>query len=90
VGAHGCGLSQLMVGAAHTRSHRGHPPVFWIRPTRSAEDREIERRIERVVLLVEDLDVDCQIGHEDARFTLRVYTQATKRRERLSGPHLRV
>jgi len=29
-----------------------------------------------------------QIGHEDARFTLRVYTQATKRRERLSGPHL--
>jgi integrase len=30
-----------------------------------------------------------QIGHEDARFTLRVYTQATKRRERLSGGHLR-
>jgi integrase len=30
-----------------------------------------------------------QIGHEDARFTLRVYTQATKRRERLSGAHLR-
>jgi hypothetical protein len=30
-----------------------------------------------------------QIGHEDARFTLRVYTQATKRRDRLSGPHLR-
>jgi integrase len=30
-----------------------------------------------------------QIGHEDARFTLRVYTGATKRRERLSGPHLR-
>jgi integrase len=30
-----------------------------------------------------------QIGHEDPRFTLRVYTQATKRRERLSGPHLR-
>lgn len=30
-----------------------------------------------------------QIGHEDARFTLRVYTQATRRRERLSGPHRR-
>jgi integrase len=30
-----------------------------------------------------------QIGHEDPRFTLRAYTQATKRRERLSGPHLR-
>ena len=30
-----------------------------------------------------------QIGHTDARFALRVYTQATKRRERLSGAHLR-
>ena len=30
-----------------------------------------------------------QLGHEDARFTLRICTQATKRRERLSGPHLR-
>jgi integrase len=30
-----------------------------------------------------------QIGHEDPRFTLRAYAQATKRRERLSGPHLR-
>jgi integrase len=30
-----------------------------------------------------------QIGHEDPRFTLRCYTQATKRRERLSGPHRR-
>ena len=30
-----------------------------------------------------------QIGHEDGRFTLKVYTQATKRRERLSGAHLR-
>jgi hypothetical protein len=30
-----------------------------------------------------------QIGHEDPRFTLRCYAQATKRRERLSGPHLR-
>ncbi len=30
-----------------------------------------------------------QIGHEDPRFTLRACTQATKRRERLSGPHLR-
>ena len=30
-----------------------------------------------------------QLGHEDARFTLKVYTQATKRRERLSGAHLR-
>lgn len=30
-----------------------------------------------------------QLGHEDPRFTLRVYTQATKRRDRLSGPHLR-
>jgi integrase len=29
-----------------------------------------------------------QIGHEDPRFTLRCYAQATKRRERLSGPHL--
>jgi len=29
-----------------------------------------------------------QLGHEDPRFTLRVYAQATKRRERLSGPHL--
>jgi integrase len=30
-----------------------------------------------------------QIGHTDPRFTLKCYTQATKRRERLSGPHLR-
>jgi integrase len=30
-----------------------------------------------------------QIGHQDPRFTLRCYTQATRRRERLSGPHLR-
>lgn len=30
-----------------------------------------------------------QIGHEDARFTLNTYAKATKRRERLSGPHLR-
>jgi Phage integrase family len=30
-----------------------------------------------------------QLGHEDARFTLKVYTQATKRRERLSGAHRR-
>jgi integrase len=30
-----------------------------------------------------------QLGHEDPRFSLRVYAQATKRRERLSGPHLR-
>ena len=28
-----------------------------------------------------------QLGHEDPRFTLKVYPQATKRRERLSGPH---
>jgi integrase len=30
-----------------------------------------------------------QLGHEDGRFTLRAYAQATKRRERLSGVHLR-
>jgi hypothetical protein len=30
-----------------------------------------------------------QLGHEDPRFTLKVYAQATTRRERLSGPHLR-
>ena len=30
-----------------------------------------------------------QIGHTDPRFTLKVYTQATKRRDRLSGPHRR-
>jgi integrase len=30
-----------------------------------------------------------QLGHEDPRFTLRVYTQATKRRERLSESHRR-
>lgn len=30
-----------------------------------------------------------QLGHEDPRVTLKVYAQATKRRERLSGPHLR-
>jgi hypothetical protein len=29
-----------------------------------------------------------QIGHEDATFTLRVYTHAVKRRERLTGPEL--
>jgi len=28
-----------------------------------------------------------QLGHEDPRFTLRVYAQATKRRDRLSAPH---
>jgi integrase len=30
-----------------------------------------------------------QLGYEDPRFTLRVYTQATKRRDRLSGEHLK-
>jgi integrase len=30
-----------------------------------------------------------QLGHEDPRFTLRVYAQATKRRDRLSGPTAR-
>jgi len=30
-----------------------------------------------------------QLGHEDGRFSLRVYTKATKRRERLSGAYLR-
>ncbi len=30
-----------------------------------------------------------QIGHEDPRFTLRAYAQATKRRDRLTGPHRR-
>ena len=28
-----------------------------------------------------------QLGHEDPRFTLRVYAQATKRRDRLAAPH---
>jgi integrase len=28
-----------------------------------------------------------QLGHEDPRFSLRVYAQATRRRERLSSPH---
>ena len=28
-----------------------------------------------------------QLGHEDPRFSPRVYVQPTKRRERLSGPH---
>jgi integrase len=30
-----------------------------------------------------------QLGHEDPRFTLRVYAQATKRRDRLSGEYLK-
>jgi integrase len=30
-----------------------------------------------------------QLGHEDPRFTLKVYAQATKRRDRLSGAHLK-
>jgi integrase len=30
-----------------------------------------------------------QLGHDDTRFTLKTYTQATKRRERMSGPHLK-
>lgn len=29
-----------------------------------------------------------QLGHEDPRFTLRVYAQAVKRRDRLARPHL--
>jgi integrase len=29
-----------------------------------------------------------QLGHEDARFTFRVYQRAAKRRERLAGEHL--
>ena len=28
-----------------------------------------------------------QLGHEDPRFTLKVYAQASKRRDRLSTPH---
>jgi integrase len=30
-----------------------------------------------------------QLGHEDPRFTLKVYAQATKRRERLNTTHRR-
>ena len=30
-----------------------------------------------------------QLGHTDGRFTLKAYTRATRRRERLSGAHLR-
>jgi integrase len=30
-----------------------------------------------------------QLGHQDPRFTLKVYAQATKRRDRLSVPHLK-
>jgi integrase len=30
-----------------------------------------------------------QLGHEDPRFTLKVYAQATKRRDRLTSPHRR-
>jgi integrase len=30
-----------------------------------------------------------QLGHEDPRFTLRDYAQATKRRDRLTGAHLK-
>jgi len=30
-----------------------------------------------------------QLGHEDVRFSLNVYAKATKRRDRLSGPHLK-
>jgi hypothetical protein len=33
--------------------------------------------------------VSAQIGHEDPRFTLKVYAQATRRRERLSETHRR-
>ena len=29
-----------------------------------------------------------QLGHEDARFTFRVYQKAAKRRERLDGSYL--
>jgi integrase len=32
--------------------------------------------------------VSDQLGHVDVRFSLRVYAQATKRRDRLTGPHL--
>ena len=28
-----------------------------------------------------------QLGHEDPRFTLKIYTQTTKRRGRLAPPH---
>ena len=30
-----------------------------------------------------------QLGHTDVRFTMATYAQATKRRDRLSGPHLK-
>jgi hypothetical protein len=30
-----------------------------------------------------------QIGHDDPHFTLRVYTYATKRRQRVTGTHRR-
>src|SRR5438046_6623227 len=35
------------------------------------------------------LHVSADRAHTDPRFTLRCYTQAARRRERLSGPHLR-
>jgi hypothetical protein len=30
-----------------------------------------------------------QLGHEDPRFTLRCYAQASKRRDRMAKPHQR-
>ena len=30
-----------------------------------------------------------QLGHTDVRFTMSTYAQATRRRDRLSGPHLK-
>jgi integrase len=32
--------------------------------------------------------VSDQLGYEDPTFTLKVYAKATRRRERLAGPHL--
>lgn len=33
--------------------------------------------------------VEVRLPNQNRRFTLKVYAQATKRRERLSGPYLR-
>src|SRR5207247_1140029 len=73
-------------GAAYQRGARAR--VAARRPPNRKPPRR--RPEDRRAVCGDDLRyTSSQLGHEDVRFTMSVYAKASKRRERLSGPHLK-
>jgi hypothetical protein len=66
----------------------GSPPPYRALPYLTRPRRSISLSRCRHVRVEASPNPVPTIGHEDPRFTLKCYAQATKRRERLSGPHL--